>query len=401
MSRYAARPGEEVPPIDEAHRKVLGPIEVPQRILMGPGPSNAHPRILNAQSLPLLGHMHPPFLKIMDDIQEGLRYLFQTNSKYTLLISGTGHNGMEASIANLIEPGETILIGTNGIWGERVATMAERYGANVVQMKVAPGGSFSQEDFKKSLAEHKPAVLFLVQGESSTGVHQSLAGVGDLCHEHGTLLVVDSVASLGGVPFFADKWGVDCSYSGSQKCLSAPPGAAPFMLSERAFQKVQNRKVPPQTYALDINLIGDYWGWFNKRFYHHTGPISTFYALREALTLVAEEGLENMWKRHQDMATQLWEGLSKLGLEPYPAKEEDRIITVNTVKVPEGVDWAALIKNAMDTYSVELSGGLGPSVGKVWRVGVMGYNARPQNIELVIAAFRDGLQKQGKLPLSQ
>lgn len=394
-SSIGARAGEKVVPVNNAFRTSQGVIEVPSRLLMGPGPANAAPRVLAAQSLPLLGHLHPPFLKIMDEIQDGLRYAFQTESKYTCLISSTGHGGMEAAIANLAEPGETVLVGNKGIWGARVADMAGRFGAKVVELKAEAGETFSLEKLTAALEEHKPAVLFLCQGESSTGTHQSLAGLGDVCKRTGTLLLVDTVCSLGGVPMFADEWGVDCIYSGSQKVLAAPPGVAPFFLSERALHKIRNRKTKPRTFALDLNLIGDYWGWFGSRSYHHTAAVSTYYAMREALQIVAEEGLEPMWQRHQRCHAQLWDGLKKLGLEPFVEKDQDRLITVNTVKVPQGVDFAKLIKHAMDTYALEIAGGLGPSAGKVWRVGIMGFNAQPQNIALVLKAFETGLAEQG------
>jgi alanine-glyoxylate transaminase/serine-glyoxylate transaminase/serine-pyruvate transaminase len=396
-AKHAARAGEEVAAISNTHRAADSVMEVPQRLLMGPGPANAYPRILAAQALPLLGHMHPPFLKIMDEISEGLRYAFQTDSKYTLMVSGTGHAGMEAAIANLLEPGEKIMVGNAGIWGERVADLSARYGGDVIELKCPAGQTFSQEELTKALEEHKPAVLFLCQGESSTGTHQSLAGLGEVCKRTGTLLLVDTVCSLGGVPLFADNWGIDCIYSGSQKCLSGPPGAAPFFMSERAMEKLQSRKSKPATFNLDMNLIGDYWGWYGKRSYHHTGPVSTFYAMREALAIVNEEGLEQLWARHLAAHNQLWEGLSSLGLKPFVEKEQDRLITVNTIKVPEGVDWAAVVKNAMDKFNLEIAGGLGPTIGKVWRVGCMGYNARPGPIALTIEAFRDGLKQQGKL----
>ncbi|GAB4822529.1 hypothetical protein N2152v2_009575 [Parachlorella kessleri] len=459
-------------PVSDENRGPTGVIEIPQRYLMGPGPGNAHPRILAAQTLPLLGHMHPPFFKIMDEVQQGLRYVFQTDSKYTLCVSGTGHAGMEAAIANLVAPGETIVVGVSGIWGERVADMADRFGAKVVEIKAELGSTLKYDAIKEAVETHKPAVLFLCQGESSTGVHQSMAGLGDLCHANGTLLLVDTVCSLGGVPLFADKWGIDCIYSGSQKCLSAPPGGAPLFLSERALEKLRSRKDKVRSYYLDLNLVGDYWGWYGKRWYHHTGMVSMWYAMREALALVAEEGLEPMWARHEAAHKQLWEGLGALGLQPFVEDPADRLVTVNTIKdswgqacctvrrqlalelhmgprqppaqrghgvvprlvrcmgggveataagllhhgtlkrcsgeegpplanlagqVPEGVDWAALSKNAMDKYSVEIAGGLGPTIGKVWRVGLMGYNATPSTVELVLAAFRDGLHKQGFL----
>ncbi|GBF98320.1 alanine-glyoxylate transaminase [Raphidocelis subcapitata] len=268
VAAHAGRPGEDVSAVSSEHRGIAGPLQVPSRMLMGPGPSNAHPRVLAAQTLPLLGHMHPSFFKIMDEIQGGLRYLFQTSSPYTLCISGTGHAGMEAVIANLLEPGDKILVGNNGIWGERVSDMAARFRAEVVQLRAPAGRTFSTAELKAALTQHRPAVLFLVQGESSTGAHQARArargalgdGLGEACRAAGTLLVVDAVASLGGVPFLGDEWGVDAAYTGSQKCLSAPPGAAPLFLGERALAKLRGRASKPATYNLDLNLIGDYWG---------------------------------------------------------------------------------------------------------------------------------------------
>ncbi|KAA6421055.1 MAG: alanine-glyoxylate transaminase [Trebouxia sp. A1-2] len=388
-SAYSQRPGETVPNISEKDRAKPSPLKVPSRLLMGPGPTNAHPRVLSAQSLPLLGHLHPPFLAIMNEIQQGLRYLFQTTSPYVLLVSGTGHAGMEAMIANCLEPGETIVVATSGIWGQRVCDLSERYGAKVVNLESPPAAAVKLEDIKASLEQHKPAALFLCQGESSTGVHQSLAGLGELCHQHGALLLVDTVCSLGGVPFFADEWAVDCMYSGSQKC------AAPFFMSERAMKKLKGRKTKVATYMLDMNLVGDYWGWYGKRWYHHTGPISMWYGMREALAIVAEQGLDSMWKRHTQLGKYLWAGLSEIGLEPYVTDPADRLITVNTIRVPKDIDAVKLITFAMAKFSLEISAGLGPSAGQVWRVGLMGYNATAANIELVLTAFRQGLAEQG------
>eukprot|EP00889_Picochlorum_renovo_P004271 jgi/Picre1/31301/NNA_006654.t1 len=368
------RPDEEMHAIDESSKGPSGVLEVPRRFLMGPGPANADPRVLNAQALPLLGHMHPPFLKIMDEIQEGLRYLFQTKSPYTLCVSGTGHAGMEACIANLVEPGETVIVGNKGIWGERVCDMAGRFGANVVELKKEAGKTFSFDELKAAVEKEKPAVLFLCQGESSLECNRVLQGL-VICAKRMAL----------------------CS-CGSQKCLSAPPGAAPLFLSQRALDKIKSRKTKVRSYYLDMNLVGDYWGWYGSRSYHHTGMVSMWYSMREALALVAEEGLDAMWKRHQSVHEQLWAGLSEMGLKPFVEDPKDRLCTVNTIKVPEGVDWAAVCKNAMDKYEVEIAGGLGPSAGKVWRIGLMGYNATPATVELVLAAFKDGLTKQGYLP---
>ena len=380
--------------------------------------------------------MHPPFLAIMDEIRQGLSWLFQTSSKATCLVSGTGHAGMrvfflsyfvfvfifafvfsnkrtypaslqrqmEAVVANLLEPGDSILVGTSGIWGERVSDMASRFGARVSQLAPdAPrGGSIPVAKIVEAIGREKPTVVFLVQGESSTGVHQNLGPeIGRACRAAGSLLVVDSVASLGGVPFYADEWLVDAGYAGSQKVLSAPPGAAPLFFGERALEKLARRKTPPATYNLDLNLVGTYWGWFlpeKPRSYHHTGMVSMWYAMREALAVLREESggkLEASWQRHSAMAARLWAGLSELGLEPFAAGPEDALATVNTIVVPEGVDWAALCAHALAEYHLEIAGGLGPTAGKVWRVGVMGRNACPECVDLVVAAFRSGLAAQG------
>ena len=392
--------------------------------------------------------MHPPFLAIMDEIRQGLSWLFQTASKATCLVSGTGHAGwslflsfflslfplassfsltslsffsflslfitshphhlhnnlgMEAVVANLLEPGDSILVGTSGIWGERVADMSSRFGAKVSQLTpdAVSGGSIPVPKIVAAIEDQKPTVVFLVQGESSTGVHQNLSpAIGKACRAAGSLLVVDSVASLGGVPFYADEWLVDAGYAGSQKVLSAPPGAAPLFFGERALEKLARRKTPPATYNLDLNLVGTYWGWFlpeKPRSYHHTGMVSMWYAMREALAVLKEENggkLEVTWQRHRAMAERLWAGLSELGLKPFAASPGDALATVNTIVVPQGVDWAALCAHALSEYHLEIAGGLGPTAGKVWRVGVMGRNACPECVDLVIAAFKSGLAAQ-------
>jgi len=370
-------------------------VDVPLRILMGPGPSNSHPRALAAMALPQLGHMHPPFLKIMDEIGDSLRYLFQTDSKYTCAISGSGHMAMEACIANVLEPGEKILVGENGIWGTRVADLSKRYNLEVVSLKKPAGETYSLDELKAALNEHKPNALFLCAGESSAGTMQQIEGVGDLCKATNTFLIVDTVCTLGGVPFHGDKWGVDMCYSGAQKALSCPPGASPMYMSEKAMDKLQSRKSTVATYNCDMKLIGDYWGWYGGRSYHHTGPISNFYSLREALAVTNEEGLPALWERHQKMYELLWDGLEDLGLERFVKDPKSRLPTVNTIVIPEGVDGAKLCGFAMNKYNLEIAGGLGPTAGKVWRVGVMGYNAHPMNVNLVVTAFKEGLAAQG------
>mmetsp|Transcript_39370 Transcript_39370/g.47736 ORF Transcript_39370/g.47736 Transcript_39370/m.47736 type:complete len:422 (+) Transcript_39370:79-1344(+) len=382
--------------VSEAHKPAVGvPLVVPQRILMGPGPSNSHPECLAAMALPQLGHMHPPFLKIMDDISEYLRYLCQTNSKYTMAVSGSGHAAMEAAVANILEPGEKVLVGNNGIWGSRVCELAERFGGEVINLQKEAGSTYSLEELKTAIETHKPQVMFLCQGESSAGTMQQIEGVGDICKANDCLLIVDTVCTLGGVPVLVDEWGIDVLYSGAQKALSCPPGASPFVMSERAMEKLQTRKTKVASYNFDMKLIGEYWGWFGARSYHHTGPISNFYALRQALQVTCDEGLEPLWARHQAMYERLWAGLTDIGLEPFVEDPASRLPCVNCIKVPEGVDWAAVCKYAMDTYNLEIAGGLGPSAGKVWRIGVMGYNAKPWNVDLTVAAFKGGLEAQG------
>jgi len=341
--------------------------------------------------------LSPPLSPLLLLLPPPHTHKHQTDSKNVLMISGTGHGGMEACITNLLEPGETIVVGNAGIWGQRVCDMSARFGAKVVELKCETGKTFSKDELARSLREHKPAVLFLCQGESSTGVHQNLAGLGDLCRETGTLLLIDTVCSLGGVPMYADAWGVDAIYSGTQKVLSGPPGGAPLFFGPRAMEKLHKRKSKPTSYTWDLNLVGDYWGWNDpaKRSYHHTGCVSTWYAMREALALVGEAGLDKMWSEHRRLHESLWEGLRSMGLEPFVKDEADRLATVNTIRVPEGIDWAAVIKNSMDKFNVEIAGGLGPSAGKVWRVGIMGYNATDANVQLVLDAMKDGLKKQG------
>lgn len=374
-------------------------LKVPMhRLLMGPGPSNCSPQVCAANSLPILGHMHPEFFKVMDDIKSGLQYVFQTTNPWTLLISGPGHLAMEAVLVNLLETGDTMLVGVNGLWGERVADLAVRLGAKAVKMETVAGTSFGLDQIEEALKTTKPKLLFLVHSESSTGVMQSLEGVGDLCRKYGALLAVDTVASLGGVPFSVDKWKVDAVYTGSQKVIGAPPGLGPITFSPRAVEVIKNRKTPVKSFLLDMKLLSVYWACSegDVRFYHHTPPANLFYAMREALTFVVEEGLESFWKRHAATSTRLQEGIKDMGLHLFVAKPEDRLPTVTTIKVPEGLDWKAVTKNAMEKFDIEIAGGLGPTAGKVFRIGVMGFNATPEKVDRVLEALKESV-KMAKL----
>ncbi|XP_037797258.1 LOW QUALITY PROTEIN: serine--pyruvate aminotransferase-like [Penaeus monodon] len=367
------------------------PLNVPSKLLMGPGPSNSPLRVHYAMMKPLLGHLHPEFTQIMDEVKEGLRYVFQTKAEVVCCVSGTGHAGMETTMCNLLEPGDRILIAQNGIWGERAADMARRHDADV-RIIDKPGDTFTLEELDAALAQHKPAVLFMVQGESSTGVLQPLEGAGALCRKHGALLAVDCVASLGGVPFYMDGWEIDVVYTGTQKVISAPPSMAPIAFNDRAMAKVRSRKTPIRSFYSDMTWLANYWGCDGTpRKYHHTGPISAVYALREALAIVCEEGLESLWSRHEACAKKLHEGLGTLGLEMYVSDPKKRTPTVSTIRVPEGVDWTRVTKYFMSNYLVEISGGLGPSAGKVWRVGLMGYNCTPENVDLVLRIMKEAL----------
>jgi alanine-glyoxylate transaminase/serine-glyoxylate transaminase/serine-pyruvate transaminase len=368
------------------------PLKVPQKTLMGPGPSNCSPRVMNAISQPILGHMHPEIFKIMDDIKEGVRYVFQTTNPLTLVVSTSGHGGMEAVLCNLLEPGDVALIAVNGIWGERAVSMAARYGACVVTIETEPGNNFTLAQLENAVSKHRPRLLFVTQGESSSGVYQNVEGIGDVCHRYGCLLAVDTVASLGGVPLLADRWGVDAIYTGSQKVLGAPAGLAPISFSPRAQRRIFERKTPVKVLYWDMTVLGDYWNCFGRpRVYHHTISSQLLYGLREGLAMIAEEGLDNVMKRHQACAERFYRGLEKLELEPFVEDVHKRLPTVTSIKVPNNVDWRDVVTYAMKTYSVEISGGLGPTANQVFRVGLMGYNATLTNVDLVLEVLQEAL----------
>ncbi|XP_017584247.1 PREDICTED: serine--pyruvate aminotransferase isoform X2 [Corvus brachyrhynchos] len=341
---------------------LLRPLAVPERLLLGPGPSNVPPRIQAAGGRQLLGHMHPEVLQVMDEIKAGIQYAFQTQNRLTLAISGSGHCAMEAALFNLLEPGDTVLVAINGIWGQRAADIARRLGANVYELLKPPGKYFTPQDIEQGLVQHKPLVLFITHGESSTGVLQPLEGLGELCHRHGCLLLVDAVASLGGAPIFMDQQEIDVLYSGSQKVLNAPPGTAPISFSERAREKLLKRKMKPLSFYLDMGWLANYWGCDEEpRRYHHTAPINSFFSLREGLAILAEL--------------------------------KARLPTITTVRVPEGYNWKDITAFLMDSHGVEIAGGLGPTVDKVLRIGLMGCNSTGANVDRVLRALQDALTR--------
>ncbi|MEB3311069.1 MAG: alanine--glyoxylate aminotransferase family protein [Snowella sp.] len=375
--------------INERDRFPASKVEISGRWLFGPGPSNANPRILAAMSLPPLGHLDPDFLQLMNESQGLLRYVWQTENQMTIPISGTGSAAMEATLANTVEPGDVVLVAVKGYFGNRLVDMAGRYGADVRKITKIWGEAFTLEELTEAVKIHKPAILAIVHAETSTGVRQPLEGLGEVCREHNCLLLVDTVTSLGAVPIFLDKWGIDLSYSCSQKGLGCPPGIGPFTMSPRAVEKMHNRRTVVANWYLDMSLLSRYWG--NERTYHHTAPINMNYALREALYLLAEEGIENSWKRHQDNAELLWSGLEALGLVCHVDKAF-RLPTLTTVRVPDGVDAKAIAAKLRTEYNIEIGLGLGELAGKVWRIGLMGYNSHPEKVLLLLGALQKVLK---------
>ncbi|HET9552817.1 MAG TPA: alanine--glyoxylate aminotransferase family protein [Anaeromyxobacteraceae bacterium] len=369
----------------------------PSRLLLGPGPSPVHPRVLRAMSTPLLGHLDPKFLEIMNEVQGMLRQVLGTQNPFTIAISGTGSAGMEAALVNVLEPGDTMIVVVAGVFGTRMADIVGRCGAKLVKIELPWGEVVDPARVEEALKKAgKVKAVGLVHAETSTGAWQPMAALGQRCHDHGALLVVDTVTSLGGLPVEVDAWGADAVYSGTQKCLSCPPGLAPFTLSPRALEVVKARKTKVQSWYLDASMIADYWA-EGKRAYHHTAPISMVYALREALRLVFEEGLPARYARHARHSAALLAGLAALGCAPQ-ASEGHRLPSLNCVKVPAGVDEAAVRKALLADAGIEIGGGLGPLAGQVWRIGLMGEGSRQENVLAVLAALEQALAKQGKGP---
>ncbi len=369
-----------------------GQLNLSPRLLLGPGPSDAHPRVLSVMSTPLLGHLDPQFLQVMDDIQGMLRQTLQTGNPLTLAVSGTGMAGLEACLVNLVEPGDRVVVCVCGFFGQRLVEVASRCGAVVTTLEERWGEVFDLDRVRETVARVRPKVLALVHAETSTGAWQPLEGLGTLCREHDTLLVVDAVTSLGCIPLGVDARGIDAVYSCSQKGLSCPSGLSPVSFSPRAVEAIQRRKTKVQSWYLDISLLGRYWG--AERMYHHTAPISMFYALREGLRLVLEEGLEARWGRHQRNHQALKTGLQALGLT-YIAAEGHQLPQLNVARIPQGVDDLTVRKQLLNTFGIEIGGGLGEFKGKAWRIGLMGYNSRPEVVLEFLGALEQCLLCQG------
>ena len=364
-----------------------------ERILMGPGPSSVPHRVLRAMSAPTLGHLDPQYLEIMDETCEMLRTVFRTQNKLTFPVSGTGMAGMECIATNLLEPGDEAIVCVNGVFGARMKDVMERCGAKVHAVETPWGDVISKEQLAAALDAHpKVKLLGIVHAETSTGAHQPLEGIADLCHGKGALFIVDAVTSLGGHELRVDDWGIDAIYSGTQKCLSCPPGLSPVSFGDRALAAMDARKTKVQSWYLDVSMLRKYYmnpGAGGGRVYHHTAPINMTYALRESLAILLEEGLDARIERHKQMHLRLRAGLEKLGLRYVPTHS---LHTLNCIHAPAGKDEAALRKRLLEEYGIEIGAGLGPMAGKAIRIGLMGHSAQQRNVDLILAALAEILR---------
>lgn len=369
------------------------PLQPPTRVLLGPGPSNVHPRVLSAMSIPLVGHLDPAFLRIMDETKRLLQFVFQTRNELTIPLSGTGSAGMEACLVNLLEPGDEAVVCVNGVFGTRMAEIVERYGATLVRVEAPWGRVIDPADVAAALKRcRRPKLVGIVHAETSTGAWQPLEEIGPLVHAAGALLVVDTVTSLGGCPVRVDDWGIDACYSGTQKCLSCPPGLSPITFGPRAVEVLSTRKSKVQSWYLDLTMIQKYWG--AERVYHHTAPISMNYALHEALRLIEEEGLEARWRRHEGNHRALKAGLAAIGLG-IASQENHQLWTLNSVRIPDGVEDARVRTALLEDFGIEIGGGLGPLKGQTWRIGLMGESSNAANVLLVLSALERVLPQCG------
>lgn len=368
--------------------------KAPTRLLMGPGPSNAPAEVLQAMSQPLVGHLDPVFVKMMEELKTMLRAVFLTRNDMTFPISGTGSAGMEFCFVNLIEPGDEVIIGVNGVFGTRMVDVAERCGARVTKVESGWGNIIAPQQIAEALSQvTKPKLVAIVHAETSTGALTPVEEISKLTHDAGALLLLDTVTSLGGCPVRIDEWNVDAVYSGTQKCLSCPPGLSPVSLNGRALEVARRRRTKVQSWYLDVNLLASYWG--QERVYHHTAPISMNYALHAALRLVLEEGLENRWRRHKQNHLALKSALGAIGLE-LASQEGHQLWQLNAVRVPQGVEEAEVRKRLLNDFNIEVGAGLGPLKGKIWRVGLMGETSSRENVRLFLSAFCQVLNECGR-----
>jgi alanine-glyoxylate transaminase / serine-glyoxylate transaminase / serine-pyruvate transaminase len=370
---------------------VLDELNPPPRLLLGPGPSPVHPRVMRALAAPVLGHLDPALLRLLDDTRGLLREVFRTSNELALAVSGTGMAGMESVLGSLLEPGDRLVVCAAGFFGQRLAELAGRMGVDVVKLEKEWGEVFTPDEVEPAVAQAKPKAVAVVHAETSTGALQPMEGLAEVAHRHDALLIADCVTSLGGSPVLVDDWGVDAAYSASQKCLGCPPGMAPVTLGPRAREAMAGRSLPAHGWYLDLGLLERYWG--ADRAYHHTISSTLVYALREGLRVVLEEGLEPRWQRHRENAEMLWDGLEALGLVLHVPDPDRRVPSLTTVRVPDGVDEAAVRGRLRDEYGIEIGSGLGPLKGKIWRIGLMGHGSQKANVILLLAALVDLLKR--------
>ena len=372
----------------------------PERLLLGPGPSAVYPEVLEALSRPTVGHLDPWFVDLMDRTKELLRYAFMTQNDMTMPVSAPGSAGMEACLVNMVEQGNKVVVCINGVFGERMRDIVERLGAVPVVVHDQWGHAVDPQKVEDTLRKHTDArYLAFVHAETSTGALSDASTLASIAHRYDVMVIMDAVTSLGGVPVKLDEWGIDVAYSGTQKCLSCIPGLSPISFSERAMQLVRTRRSTIQSWFMDLNLVTQYWGAGKKRAYHHTAPVNSIYALYQSLVILKEEGLENSWKRHHENHLKLKAGLEKLGLE-FVVEEKSRLPQLNSVEIPDGIDDAAGRRTLLDRYGIEIGGGLGEMAGQIWRIGLMGYSSREENVNRLLSSLGAVLaeQRTGQAP---
>jgi len=365
----------------------ISSFQPPVRTLMGPGPSDVHPRILSALARPTIGHLDPKFIGMMDEVKTLLQYAFQTSNQLTIPISAPGSAGMESCFVNLLEPGDKVIVCQNGVFGGRMKENVERIGATAIMVEDEWGNAVDCNKVEDALKANPDAkVLAFVHAETSTGAQSDAKTLCELARKYDCLSIVDAVTSLGGSELRVDEWGIDAIYSGTQKCMSCTPGISPVSFSEKAMEVIKSRKHKVQSWFLDMNLVMGYWGGNSKRAYHHTAPVNAMYSLHEALVMLQDEGLENAWKRHKDNHLAFRAGIEALGLS-FVVNEADRLPQLNSVTIPQGVDDAAVRSQLLNDFNLEIGAGLGALAGKVWRIGLMGHSSRAENILLCLSAL--------------